>query len=424
MTVAVTFAHAVEAQLFVGTDGGRVFGRGQQVYRSCALRTELVEEQADHQSGVAATLIFGRDGDARDLAVGVICYSPEWQVVVLGDLLHRSAADDSVAVGEQIETAALGVVVRVLGGGVMLAPDAELALFGFLIYFRHRLHVSGASFYKYHRSTQKHVEDQHQAKSRKERIGGGALTAVGVGLGDHFVADDVEHSTSREGEGEGEDGLRNTDGEVAYEGTEYLDHARHHCYDECATALHTRRKHRRDYDHTLGDILECDTARHGKSLHIVARSEADACGDALGQVMDGDGNDEKQDFIELCGLVRVAFLIHARHFVQVGDDLVDEIEADRAAEYARDCDDKPVFAAVFKRGQNEADHGGGQHYARGKGKNYIVEFVGRFFENEADQRADDRGTADPQCRPDNSIHRQILSCCILFGCSINRSLKV
>ena len=39
--------------------------------------------------------------------------------------------------------------------------------------------------------SQQHVKNQHHAKSHQEGIGCASLVAVGVSLGDHFVADNI-----------------------------------------------------------------------------------------------------------------------------------------------------------------------------------------------------------------------------------------
>ena len=38
-------------------------------------------------------------------------------------------------------------------------------------------------------SAQQHITDQHYAKADQQGIGGAALAAVGMGLGNHFIAD-------------------------------------------------------------------------------------------------------------------------------------------------------------------------------------------------------------------------------------------
>ena len=58
--------------------------------------------------------------------------------------------------------------------------------------------------------------------------------------------------------------------------------------------LYPRGEHRADDYHTLGDILQSDTARDQESLVGIAGAEADTGSDALRQIMDGDGGDKQQ----------------------------------------------------------------------------------------------------------------------------------
>ena len=51
------------------------------------------------------------------------------------------------------------------------------------------------------------VHGEHQAEAEEQRPGRAVLRAVGVRLGDHLVADDVEHRTAGKGEGEGKNRL-------------------------------------------------------------------------------------------------------------------------------------------------------------------------------------------------------------------------
>jgi len=80
--------------------------------------------------------------------------------------------------------------------------------------------------------SQQNIRHQHNAEPHEQGIGSAPLTAVGVGFGDHFVADDVEHGATRKGESEGQNGRGKADGEIAEQGTDHLHQAGDHGGDK------------------------------------------------------------------------------------------------------------------------------------------------------------------------------------------------
>ena len=72
------------------------------------------------------------------------------------------------------------------------------------------------SFYKIGLA-QKEADCHHQAKADQKGVGCPTLFTVGVGFGDHFIADNVKHRTACKGKCKGQNGNRNFHGKVANE---------------------------------------------------------------------------------------------------------------------------------------------------------------------------------------------------------------
>ncbi len=52
-------------------------------------------------------------------------------------------------------------------------------------------------------TAQQHITGEHQTEAEEQGVCCSSLGAVGVGLGDHFVRDDIEHSASCKGKSKG-----------------------------------------------------------------------------------------------------------------------------------------------------------------------------------------------------------------------------
>ena len=117
-------------------------------------------------------------------------------------------------------------------------------------------------------------------------------------------------------------------------------------------------------------------ACHRDGLPHVAAAKADARGNALGQIVDRDRDDEEQRFAQAIRSLGMRLKVHPRHLVQMGDQTVHQIEAERAAKDARHRDQKRRQAAsVFQRGQDQTDHRRRKHHACREGEDHVVQTV-------------------------------------------------
>ena len=71
---------------------------------------------------------------------------------------------------------------------------------------------------------------------------------------------------------------------------------------------------------------------------------------------DGKKISKEQDFIELCRAFRMGLLIHTAELMQMGNQAVKQIQAQRTGKNATDGHNKTPIAAVFQRRQDQADH--------------------------------------------------------------------
>ena len=86
--------------------------------------------------------------------------------------------------------------------------------------------LKASSFFGKSDVLHKEIHQEHKAEACKQSVGSASLTSVGVGLGYHFVAYDVEHGSARKGEGEGKYGRCHCYGKVADKGSHNLDKPR------------------------------------------------------------------------------------------------------------------------------------------------------------------------------------------------------
>ena len=70
---------------------------------------------------------------------------------------------------------------------------------------------------------QQYVGNEHYAEAHQQRIGCATFTAVGVSLGDHFVADDIEHGAAGKCQGKRQDGRSNADSKITDKCADYFD---------------------------------------------------------------------------------------------------------------------------------------------------------------------------------------------------------
>ena len=101
--------------------------------------------------------------------------------------------------------------------------------------------------------------------------------------------------------------------------------------------------------------------------------------------MDGDRQDKEQYFIQ--PRIGMAFPIGTHQPMHMGDQLIDEIQAERTGEDARHRDQDRIFPAALQRGQNQPDHRRRQHHPRRKGKNDIRKFAGKIAKEKTQNRA-------------------------------------
>ena len=118
-----------------------------------------------------------------------------------------------------------------------------------------------------------------------------------MGLRDHFIADHIEHGAAGKGQGKGQDRRGHTDREKSQQRTQHLHHAGG-CRNQKGAAFgYARCQHGCHQHHTFGDILQGNAACHRQGFRCISRAEADTGGDALGQVVDGDGRYKQQHLI-------------------------------------------------------------------------------------------------------------------------------
>ena len=99
-----------------------------------------------------------------------------------------------------------------------------------------------------------------------------------------------------------------------------------------------------------------------------------AIANAFRKIVNGDGGDKQKDFAEF-SVVPVRFDVSTYHPVQVGNQLVDDIQCQGTCKNARNgCDDAP-FAAILQGRQNQTQNRRSQHDACSEGQDNITEFT-------------------------------------------------
>ncbi len=191
------------------------------------------------------------------------------------------------------------------------------------------------------------TDDQHQAESAQKRIRRTAHSVM-MCLGDHFVADHIEHRSACKSQRKWQDRARYTDRKEAEERAHDLNNSRQQRRYERPRTAHSRCEHRRNDDHAFGDILQRNAACDGQRLRGIARSEAYARRDPFGKIMDRDRHDEQQYLIELFGVFGMKLLIHARKPMQMRYELIHKAQAERTAEDPRNGHDDLESAAIFQ----------------------------------------------------------------------------
>ena len=130
-----------------------------------------------------------------------------------------------------------------------------------------------------------------------------------MGLGDHLIADHIEHGAAGKRQGKGQDRRGNAHREEAQQSTQNFHHAGG-CGNQKGTALgHTRRQHRRYQHHALGDVLQGNATRYRQRFRGISRAETDTGGDTLRQIMDGNGRNKQQDLVQLSRGFRMGLLV-------------------------------------------------------------------------------------------------------------------
>ena len=228
------------------------------------------------------------------------------------------------------------------------------------------------------------------------------LAAMGVGLGDHFIADDIEHGAAGKGQGKGQNGGSEADGKVTQQTSNHLHQAGGHGTQEGLAGSDTGGQHGANDDHALRDVLQGDAAGDHQSLRGVLGAEADAGRDAFGQIVDGDGGDEEQNLAQI-GIV-VGFDVRADHFVQMRHQLVNEIQTGRTGKDAGNRNEQAPIAAVFQRRKNQTQDSGGQHDTCRKGQDDVRKLMGDIFEYKTQDGAEYGSAAYAQGGEKNHFH--------------------
>ena len=195
-----------------------------------------------------------------------------------------------------------------------------------------------------------------------------------VGLGNHFIADDIEHGAAGKGQGKGQHRGGDADSEEAHQGADDFHKTCGGGNQKGLLQTDAGREHGADDDHALGDVLQGNTTCDQECFRRIAGAEAHTGCDALGQVVDGDGHDKQQ---HLTGMMAALMILNVRAHqpVQVGNQLIDERQGIRAHENTGYGGDNAKAPPIFQRGQNQSQHRGCQHDTGSEGQDDVTEPV-------------------------------------------------
>ena len=147
---------------------------------------------------------------------------------------------------------------------------------------------------------------------------------------------------------------------------------------------------------TMPSGMFCRAIPPGQRFRGIAGAEADTGGDALGQVMDGNGGDEQENLIEFAVFCRMGLLVHAAEPVEMGHQPVKHIHAQGAGKHTGHGVDDAKLSTVFQRGKDQSHHCCRQHNARGEGQNDVAELVGYVLKYKTQDGAENGSAAHTQ----------------------------
>ncbi len=198
---------------------------------------------------------------------------------------------------------------------------------------------------------------------------------MGMGFGDHLVADDVEHGAAGKSQGKGQNRRGHGHRSIAQDGAHHFDEARAQGQQECPLGADTRRQHGSNDHHALRNILQGDTACDQQRLSVIAGAKADTGGNAFRQIVDGNGGDEEQHLAQL-SVAGMRLIVGSRQPVQMGHQFVCQVQTYRTGKNTGDGDEQAPIPAVFQGRQDQAQYRGSQHDTGSKAQHDVAEFVG------------------------------------------------
>ena len=232
-----------------------------------------------------------------------------------------------------------------------------------------------------------HEDEGHEAE--QEGVGSLLLIAVGVSLGYHLVAGDIEHGTTGKAEHEGEHELRGSTHGKTQPYANDLKESDDGGDKEGACMANTRHQEGSNDHHALGHVLQ-GYAQRDSPTAIGSLAHAHAGCHAFGQFVKGNGHDKEQDMVER-SIVVVLSLIQTRDMVEVGCHQVQEIE-EEGTHHDTNGHEPPV-SRHFEGRNDETDGRGCQHDASTISEYGIIPLMRQFLNHKAYQTADYRGTA-------------------------------
>ena len=235
---------------------------------------------------------------------------------------------------------------------------------------------------------EKHEEPEY------EGVSGLLLVAVGVGLGYHLVADDIEHGTTGEGEHAWEEYLAHDAEGIACPYTEDFKKADGEGDGDGAQTADTGEEQGGDDDHSLGHILQGDAEGDGqRRAAILDVGEAYAGGNALGELVEGDGHDEEEDAGETL-VVAVLLGVEAGEHVEMRRDEVEDVEEECPDRGATHYEPPLTGGSHLGGGEDEAGDGRGEHDTGTEAEDGVVPAMGEGFDTETEDAANECGAAE------------------------------
>ena len=209
------------------------------------------------------------------------------------------------------------------------------------------------------------------------------LTAMAMALGNHLVAGDIEHGTSRKTQHEGKEGSGETAQSKTHPYAYHLQQTNGQRDGEGAHQTDTGHEQRCNDDHPLGNVLHGQTKAHCPRWIGIAHAHTGS--HALGQLMDGNGHDEKQDAAELrVGMMLLG--VQARDVMEMGSDEIEDVEEERTRHDTHSH--QPPGSIHLKGWRYEPQRGCRQHDAGTVAQHGVVPLVGQLLDEIAQHTTD------------------------------------